>query len=171
MVVNVRLLPHKGRAETPLAMVSGPEHSNEGPVQMPTAPDATNLSARKAGSANTWFLIDPAAMHSLAIMRLTGKQFRAEMFAALDGKSSAFDGFVKGPYSRPLFHDWAVIRARIFERDDYTCTYCGARGTALECDHIVPVARGGDSTDDNLTTACKPCNRSKWSKTVAEWRA
>jgi len=47
MIANARLLPHKGRAETPLAMVSGPEHLNEGTVQMPMAPDATNPAARK----------------------------------------------------------------------------------------------------------------------------
>lgn len=40
-------LPHKERAGTPLAMVSGPEHSNEGTVQMPMTPDATNLPVRQ----------------------------------------------------------------------------------------------------------------------------
>lgn len=71
---------------------------------------------------------------------------------------------------RPFAHEWAVIRARIFERDDYTCTYCGARGVRLECDHIVPVARGGGHEDDNLTTACQPCNRAKRDKLISEWR-
>jgi len=71
---------------------------------------------------------------------------------------------------RPSANAWNVIRARIFERDDYTCTYCGERGRSLECDHIFPVARGGRHTDDNLTTACRPCNRSKRDKLLSEWR-
>lgn len=68
-------------------------------------------------------------------------------------------------------NEWRVVRARIFERDSYTCTYCGARGVKLECDHIVPVARGGSFLDENLTTACFTCNRSKRDKLVSEWRA
>lgn len=66
---------------------------------------------------------------------------------------------------------WKAARLRIFERDGYVCTYCGAADQPLECDHIYPVAKGGTDDEDNLTTACKPCNRSKRDLTVAEWRA
>lgn len=71
---------------------------------------------------------------------------------------------------RPHATAWRVIRERIFLRDDYTCAYCGARGVSLECDHVVPVARGGGHEDENLTTACRACNRSKRDKLVSEWR-
>lgn len=71
---------------------------------------------------------------------------------------------------RPLSHIWKSIRHRIFQRDDYTCQYCGERGKKLECDHIIPVARGGQHDDDNLVTACFACNRSKRDKLVNEWR-
>lgn len=71
---------------------------------------------------------------------------------------------------RPHATAWRVIRERIFRRDDYTCAYCGARGVSLECDHVVPVARGGGHEDENLTTACRACNRSKRDKLVSEWR-
>lgn len=70
---------------------------------------------------------------------------------------------------RPPIAEWREIRERIFARDNYTCSYCGVRGTKLECDHIYPVARGGTHEDSNLTTACLKCNRSKRSKTLAEW--
>ncbi len=73
--------------------------------------------------------------------------------------------------NRPLAHVWNQIRQRIFARDDYTCHYCGERGKRLECDHVVPVARGGAHDDDNLVTACFKCNRSKRDKLVDEWRA
>lgn len=74
-------------------------------------------------------------------------------------------------YSRPSSEVWRVIRNRIFERDGFTCAYCGSTGGRLECDHIIPVAKGGTHEDSNLITACFACNRSKHAKTLAEWRA
>lgn len=65
--------------------------------------------------------------------------------------------------------EWAVLRSGVFERDRYTCTYCGARGVRLECDHIHPLSRGGSNEVENLTTACTDCNRSKHAKLLSEW--
>jgi len=70
---------------------------------------------------------------------------------------------------RPSHCHWSEIRARIFERDNYTCAYCSQYGGDLECDHIHPVALGGTHDDDNLTTACRSCNRSKGAKSLSEW--
>lgn len=70
---------------------------------------------------------------------------------------------------RPGGPEWVAVRMRIFSRDNFTCTYCGADQVELECDHITPVSRGGKHDDNNLTTACKPCNRSKAAKLVSEW--
>lgn len=67
--------------------------------------------------------------------------------------------------------EWAALRTATFSRDDYTCSYCGNRGVALECDHVIPVSRGGKTEIANLTTACLSCNRSKGDKLLAEWRA
>lgn len=74
---------------------------------------------------------------------------------------------------RPSGSEWASIRTRIFVRDNYTCRYCNVRGVHLECDHVIPVARGGSHEDDNLVTACKPCNRAKHARVVSieEWQA
>lgn len=77
---------------------------------------------------------------------------------------------IRDEHLRPPTHEWAVIRARIFQRDNYTCQYCGASACRLECDHVIPVARGGAHADDNLATACFPCNRSKRDKLLTEWR-
>lgn len=79
-------------------------------------------------------------------------------------------GVVIGIDNRPRLAEWRLIRQRIFERDDFTCQYCGARGVALECDHIIPSSRGGSNGDDNLATACRACNRTKRNKTPDEWR-
>ena len=71
---------------------------------------------------------------------------------------------------RPSASVWARIRSYVFARDNYTCVYCGVRGVKLECDHVVPVSRGGGNEDSNLATACFSCNRSKRDKLVSEWR-
>lgn len=66
--------------------------------------------------------------------------------------------------------EWAELRSAVFARDNYTCTYCGKRGARLEADHIIPVRHGGETSMGNLATACFSCNRSKGSKSLAEWR-
>lgn len=71
---------------------------------------------------------------------------------------------------RPSPATWKIIRATVFERDDYTCQYCGKRGVRLECDHILAISRGGSNKIENLATACFDCNRSKRAKTIEEWR-
>lgn len=63
---------------------------------------------------------------------------------------------------------WQELRAKVFERDGYACTYCGD-GNDLTCDHVVPLVRGGTNDLDNLTTACRPCNSSKGAKLMSEW--
>lgn len=78
--------------------------------------------------------------------------------------------FVQAPDGRLPIPEWMGVRARIFERDDYTCQYCGARGVPLECDHVFPISKGGSNEDDNLVAACVPCNRSKGAKTPEQWR-
>lgn len=76
----------------------------------------------------------------------------------------------RSPKNRAEGAEWVALRATVFERDDYTCTYCGARGGTLECDHVIPVAKRGSNALSNLTTACKPCNRSKRDKLLSQWR-
>lgn len=74
------------------------------------------------------------------------------------------------PAGRPQADIWRKLREFVFKRDDYTCRYCGVRAGRLECDHVIPVARGGEHSADNLATACFPCNRSKRDKLIEEWR-
>lgn len=68
---------------------------------------------------------------------------------------------------------WYYLLKTIFERDNYTCTYCGAIGGKLEGDHIIPFSKGGSDELSNLTTSCRKCNRQKKDKTLSEfitWR-
>lgn len=58
------------------------------------------------------------------------------------------------------------LRQFIKERDNFTCRYCGNSTFAepnllLEIDHIIPVAKGGCTVEDNLQTLCWRCNRAK----------
>lgn len=74
------------------------------------------------------------------------------------------------PYGRLPANEWRIVRDRIFERDGYTCQYCGALGGHLHCDHAIPISRGGTNDLSNLVTACKRCNLSKHTRTPEEWR-
>ncbi len=55
------------------------------------------------------------------------------------------------------------IRFSIYQRDGYRCRNCGVpqRYAQLEVDHIIPIAKGGKSTYDNLQTLCHRCNVEK----------
>ena len=55
------------------------------------------------------------------------------------------------------------LRDRIFARDGYRCAYCAGvfPPEQLSLDHVQPRMRGGDNSEGNLVTACKPCNAKK----------
>jgi 5-methylcytosine-specific restriction enzyme A len=52
-----------------------------------------------------------------------------------------------------------------------TCWYCGQKVGYhnLSMDHVIPLARGGRSTKDNLVPSCKECNNKKKSLLPVEW--
>ena len=52
------------------------------------------------------------------------------------------------------------------------CYYCGKKVVFknITMDHLVPIARGGRSTKDNLVPACKDCNTKKKSMLPLEWQ-
>ncbi|MDO4271882.1 MAG: HNH endonuclease signature motif containing protein [Candidatus Saccharibacteria bacterium] len=64
-----------------------------------------------------------------------------------------------------------ALRQMILQRDDYTCKNCGVSSKTekhllLEIDHIMPIAKGGITTESNLQTLCWKCNRSKGAKII-----
>lgn len=61
-----------------------------------------------------------------------------------------------------------LSRRSIFARDNYTCQYCGARGSDMTIDHIIPRRLGGPTSWDNLVCCCKKCNSRKSDKTLAQ---
>ena len=61
------------------------------------------------------------------------------------------------------------LREYIKKRDNFTCCNCGNStykepNLLLEIDHIIPVAKGGCTVEDNLQTLCWKCNRAKSDK-------
>jgi len=55
------------------------------------------------------------------------------------------------------------LRFKVNRRDGFRCVLCGASpaitaGVQLECDHIIPWSKGGETVFENLHTLCKKCN-------------
>ncbi len=61
------------------------------------------------------------------------------------------------------------VREYILEKWHRTCVYCGKKDTVLQIEHLVPKARGGSDSVDNLTLACQPCNQRKGNQTASEF--
>ena len=61
-------------------------------------------------------------------------------------------------------------RETLFTRDSFCCQYCGKRFDKhdLTFDHVLPAARGGPKTWENIVTACRKCNHRKSGKTPEE---
>jgi 5-methylcytosine-specific restriction endonuclease McrA len=64
----------------------------------------------------------------------------------------------------------AFTRFNVFLRDGFTCQYCDSRRPAPELtfDHVIPRARGGRTSWENVVTACGHCNLRKGSKLPKE---
>lgn len=62
-----------------------------------------------------------------------------------------------------------TLREKIKTRDNHTCKLCGLstmkeENLLLEIDHIIPLSKGGITSEQNLQTLCWKCNRSKGTK-------
>ena len=70
---------------------------------------------------------------------------------------------------RPCSKTWSKIKKFVLERDSNRCIYCGASKEQMECDHVVPLSKGGDNSISNLASCCPDCNRRKGAKSPDEW--
>jgi 5-methylcytosine-specific restriction endonuclease McrA len=70
-------------------------------------------------------------------------------------------------YDRLPQRETKYSRQTLFERDKFTCGYCGNifNRKDLTVDHIIPRAQGGTTTWKNTITACFRCNSLKADKT------
>ncbi len=54
-----------------------------------------------------------------------------------------------------------LTRFEVFNRDQYSCQYCGRKTKELTLDHVIPRRLGGEHSWENVVSACIPCNRRK----------
>lgn len=71
------------------------------------------------------------------------------------------------PVRRPPFRR-RLTKLEVFNRDKYTCQYCGKETRQLTLDHIIPRYRGGTHTWENIVSCCPYCNRRKAGRTPDE---
>ena len=68
--------------------------------------------------------------------------------------------WIKRPWLQPK-----LTRIEVFNRDQYTCQYCGKETRQLTLDHVIPRHQGGQHTWENMVSACISCNRHKAGRT------
>ncbi len=71
--------------------------------------------------------------------------------------------FIQVPY-----RELTLNRKNVIQRDNFSCQYCGYRGSKLSIDHVLPRSRGGEDKWENVTTACISCNLKKGNRTPKE---
>jgi 5-methylcytosine-specific restriction endonuclease McrA len=114
------------------------------------------------GSVDTYGFRDWCQFHPPAreegCVRATGLRVKLPRIVLL----SAFDRFPR--------KDVKFTRHNVFERDAYTCQYCGRKPerAGLNLDHVVPRAHGGKTTWNNVVCSCIPCNSRKADRTPAQ---
>lgn len=52
------------------------------------------------------------------------------------------------------------VKRAVWERDGGLCRSCRS-AVDIEFDHITPVSKGGDGSEQNIQLLCRPCNRKK----------
>ncbi|NES17468.1 MAG: HNH endonuclease [Symploca sp. SIO3E6] len=72
------------------------------------------------------------------------------------------------PARRPIPE---AIQNQVHQRANFLCEYCHAseqwQYVAFTIEHIIPLAKNGTDTLDNLALACFHCNRKKSARTTA----
>jgi 5-methylcytosine-specific restriction endonuclease McrA len=71
--------------------------------------------------------------------------------------------FVRVPYKKIV-----LSRKNVLRRDSHRCQYCGRSESMLTVDHVLPKARGGSDSWENLVAACVHCNNRKGDRTPHE---
>ncbi|MCY3977275.1 MAG: DNA methyltransferase [Chloroflexi bacterium] len=69
--------------------------------------------------------------------------------------------------------NYRTHRHRLYGEQEGLCLGCDTHFPfkVMEVDHILPKSRGGTDHIENLQLLCTHCNKSKGSRTMAEWRA
>jgi 5-methylcytosine-specific restriction endonuclease McrA len=78
--------------------------------------------------------------------------------------------FLQGPSIRKKAIKFS--RENVYQRDNYSCQYCGKRVARHELtyDHVLPRSQGGLTNWMNVVTCCIPCNQKKGGRTPEQAR-
>lgn len=63
------------------------------------------------------------------------------------------------------------VREYLLNKFHRCCTYCGAKDTPLEVEHVRPKAKGGSNRVSNLCLSCRDCNEKKGARSIEEFLA
>jgi hypothetical protein len=81
-------------------------------------------------------------------------------------------GLVTGTFKRLKSGDLSMSSLlrenKLLVHSDTACVYCASTET-LQWEHIIPRARGGPDTIDNLVLACRSCNLKKGTRDPYDW--
>ncbi len=100
-------------------------------------------------------------MDRVNIVQTYDVEVRSSRFSMALPSVVSLKSYVK-PSRNPAF-----TRFNVFLRDRFSCQYCGS-GEDLTFDHLVPRSRGGQTTWENILTACAPCNLRKADRSLRE---
>jgi hypothetical protein len=92
-------------------------------------------------------------IHALLVTRQQRERARIERAEAMVSQ-----GFVNSGNQRDAIPD--DLKQYVWTRDGGKCRSCGAT-SELQFDHVIPVALGGATNEQNLQILCGPCNRRK----------
>lgn len=124
-----------------------------------------------------------ACTHNVQLHFLSEKPWRCRLCGECPGLETAeLDAMIAAFLARTLQGRRPEIpesvRSAVLERDGMVCRYCGrkvhtrSKGPGrLHFDHVIPYARGGPATVENIVVSCRTCNIDKNAHSVEEWLA
>jgi 5-methylcytosine-specific restriction endonuclease McrA len=103
-------------------------------------------------------------------MRYTSEELRLLFLEAIDRERRKFErlrqkfsGAAGGKVDSKREQIPESVRIFVWRRDEGRCVKCGSQ-EKLEFDHIIPISKGGSSTERNIQLLCESCNREKSDK-------
>ena len=63
----------------------------------------------------------------------------------------------------------SYVQWKMFQRDNYTCRYCGRTGIPLSADHVDLWEDGGPSILENLLSSCRQDNKDRGRMKYEDW--
>ncbi|MEX2579512.1 MAG: HNH endonuclease [Verrucomicrobiales bacterium] len=112
-----------------------------------------------AYDADSW-MIESRTYAGPDVIHTVSRQFRVPAIIVLNR------------YDRLPRHETKFCRQNIFERDKFTCQYCGRRFAPrdLNIDHVIPRDKGGQTSWENVVCSCINCNTRKGNKLPSQAR-